>query len=76
MNPFEEKMPRIVAELNGQFVEVLLAFDKQVTPLFQQVHANLHQSHTLATLRDTLLPKLLSGELSVAGIESKLEAVT
>ena len=28
--------------------------------------ANLHQSRTLATLRDTLLPKLLSGELSVA----------
>jgi type I restriction enzyme S subunit len=25
------------------------------------------QSRTLATLRDTLLPKLLSGELSVAG---------
>ena len=33
-------------------------------------------SRTLAILRDTLLPKLLSGELSVAGIESKLEAVT
>ena len=31
-------------------------------------------SRTLATLRDTLLPKLLSGELSVAGIESRLEA--
>lgn len=46
--------------------EVLLAFDKQVTSLFQQVHANLHQSRTLATLRDTLLPKLLNGELSVA----------
>ena len=45
--------------------EVLLAFDKQVTPLFRQVRANLHQFHTLATLRDTLLPKLLSGELSV-----------
>jgi type I restriction enzyme S subunit len=45
--------------------EVLLAFDKQVAPLFQQVHANLHQSRTLATLRDTLLPKLLSGEMSV-----------
>jgi hypothetical protein len=28
--------------------------------------ANLRQSHTLATLRDTRLPKLLSGELSVA----------
>jgi type I restriction enzyme R subunit len=33
-------------------------------------------SRTPATLRDTLLPKLLSGELSVAGIESKREAVT
>jgi hypothetical protein len=31
-------------------------------------------SRTLATLRDTLLPKLLSGELSLAGIESRLEA--
>jgi len=29
---------------------------------------------TLATLRDTLLPKLLSGELSVAALESKPEA--
>jgi hypothetical protein len=28
--------------------------------------ANRHKSRTLATLRDTLLPKLLSGELSVA----------
>jgi len=28
-----------------------------------------HQSRTLATLRDSLLPKLLSGELSVANAE-------
>ncbi len=28
-----------------------------------------HQSRTLATLRDTLLPKLLNGELSVADAE-------
>ena len=48
--------------------EILLDYDKQVTPLFHQVHINLHQSRTLATLRDTLLPKLLSGELSVASI--------
>ena len=53
--------------------EVLLAFDKQVTPLFQQVHANIHQSRTLAALRDTLLPKLLSGELSVASLDAKPE---
>ena len=52
--------------------EVLLAFDKQVTPLFQQVHANLHQSRTLATLRDTLLPKLLSGELKTAAASANV----
>jgi type I restriction enzyme S subunit len=45
--------------------EVLLAFDKDVVPLFNQIRTNLHQSHTLATIRDTLLPKLLSGELSL-----------
>jgi type I restriction enzyme S subunit len=43
--------------------ELLRAFDRQVTPLFKQVHANLYQSRTLATLRDTLLPKLLSGDI-------------
>jgi type I restriction enzyme S subunit len=43
--------------------ELLLAFDKQVSPLFQQLHANLHQSRMLATLRNSLLPKLLSGDI-------------
>jgi len=33
------------------------------------------QSRTLATLRDTLLPKLLSGELSVAALESRMETL-
>jgi hypothetical protein len=30
-----------------------------------------HQSRSLATLRDTLLPKLLSGELSVAATDKE-----
>jgi len=34
-----------------------------------QVEDNKQQSRTLATLRDTLLPKLLSRELSVAAVE-------
>jgi hypothetical protein len=33
----------------------------------QQLNPAIHQSRTLATLRDKLLPKLLSGEVSVAG---------
>ncbi len=44
--------------------ELMIAFTKQVASLYNQITANLHQSRTLATLRDTLLPKLLSGELS------------
>ncbi|MBP7371367.1 MAG: hypothetical protein KA923_00905, partial [Opitutaceae bacterium] len=46
--------------------EALEAFDEQIAPIFSQIHANDHQTRTLATLRDTLLPKLLSGELSTA----------
>lgn len=43
---------------------LLEAFDKQAAPIFAAMHAHEIQSRTLATLRDTLLPKLLSGELS------------
>ena len=49
--------------------ELMAAFTTKVAPLYAQIRANLHQSRTLATLRDTLLPKLLSGELSVAGLD-------
>jgi type I restriction enzyme S subunit len=47
---------------------ILEAFERMTTPLIQRVQQNCHQSRTLATLRDTLLPKLLSGELSVAAL--------
>ncbi|NLC79995.1 MAG: restriction endonuclease subunit S, partial [Lentisphaerae bacterium] len=43
-----------------------VAFDHAVKSLLNQICANLHQSRTLATLRDTLLPKLLRGGLSAA----------
>ena len=42
-------------------------FKRQCQPWYDQIVANKQQSRTLATLRDTLLPKLLSGELSVEG---------
>ena len=44
---------------------LLDAMTNTVSPLIEQLIANRIQSRTLATLRDTLLPKLLSGELSV-----------
>jgi type I restriction enzyme S subunit len=52
------------------------AFTRQCQPWYDKIVANKQQSRTLATLRDMLLPKLLSGELSVASLESKLKAVT
>ncbi len=54
--------------------ELMAAFTAKVAPLYAQITANLHQSRTLATLRDTLLPKLLSGELSVAEVEKEVPA--
>ena len=44
---------------------ILEAFHKNCAPLYERAEANRAQSRTLATLRDTLLPKLLSGELRV-----------
>ena len=49
-------------------------FTAIVKPMFDRINRNTEQSRTLATLRDTLLTKLLSGELSVAALESQLEA--
>ncbi len=49
--------------------EITAAFEKVVEPLLVQIRANLLQSRTLATLRDSLLPKLLSGELRIADAE-------
>ena len=38
-------------------------FDELTAPLMAQIKANSNESRTLAALRDTLLPKLLSGEV-------------
>ena len=42
------------------------AFEALVESLLETILANVNESRDLATLRDTLLPKLLSGEVSVA----------
>jgi type I restriction enzyme S subunit len=50
---------------------LLNAMTRTMAPLIDQLVANRTQSHTLATLRDTLLPKLLNGELSVAAVANQ-----
>lgn len=44
------------------------AFTRNIQPMLDRINRNTEQTRTLATLRDTLLPKLLSGQLSVAAI--------
>jgi len=51
------------------------AFGLQSQPWYNQIIANKQQSRTLATLRETLLPKLLSGELRVSDAERAVSAV-
>ena len=53
--------------------EGLKAFDGVLAPLFDQMVGNAQESRTLAQLRDTLLPKLISGELRVPDAERILE---
>lgn len=44
----------------------------KVLPIYNQIYANGQQNEKLSTLRDTLLPKLMSGELSVDDVSTDL----
>jgi len=48
---------------------LLDAMTRTMSPLIDQFIANRIQSRTLATLRDTLLPKLLSGQLDLSAVD-------
>jgi type I restriction enzyme, S subunit len=43
----------------------LESFNEQAKPIFQKIKSNVYQIHSLTTLRDALLPKLMSGEVRV-----------
>lgn len=52
-------------EISDFSENVIAKFDEQVSPLFQKINSNTKQIQTLTNLRDTLLPKLMSGEVSL-----------
>ena len=52
-----EDLPLLCPDL-----KVVEAYTAAAKPIFNQIANNCFQTRTLATLRDTLLPKLLSGE--------------
>lgn len=49
--------------------QVLCNFDALCKPLFEMILSNQKENIKLANLRDTLLPKLMSGELDVSDID-------
>jgi type I restriction enzyme, S subunit len=53
---------------------VFEAFETVVSPMLASMHAMASQSHTLADLRDTLLPKLISGEIRISDAEKRIVA--
>jgi type I restriction enzyme S subunit len=54
---------------------VAAAFTDYIQPMVRRIVCNIHESRTLAALRDTLLPKLISGELRVKDAEKRVEAL-
>lgn len=65
------KMPRTNWKDMGRYaltlpsVEVAKAFQARVAQLHQRIVASIHENIRLAMLRDTLLPRLLSGDVAV-----------
>lgn len=54
--------------------DILRAFSHKAEPLLNVAKTNQVESQYLAQLRDTLLPKLISGELRIGGAEKFFEA--
>ena len=46
------------------------SFEERMKPIFAEQECVENESHRLAELRDTLLPRLMSGELKVNDLEN------
>lgn len=49
--------------------EIVTLFTATVEPIFEKIWANQNENEKLSSLRDTLLPKLMSGEIDVSDIQ-------
>ncbi len=49
--------------------KIVTLFTATVEPIFEKIWANQNENEKLSSLRDTLLPKLMSGELDVSDID-------
>jgi len=54
-------------------LEASKAFESEVAPLYEKLRSNLEQIQMLAEIRDTLLPRLISGKLRLPEAQEQLE---
>jgi type I restriction enzyme, S subunit len=75
------KMPRTNWETMARFAIVIPderlseAFTKKIVSMIKKIHSNIFESRSLASIRDALLPQLLSGELRVQQVEKVIENI-
>ena len=75
------KMPRTNWKTMGDYrvclpaTPVVGVFQNAMQPVLEQITANAHESRTLAALRATLLPKLISGEIRLRDAARQVESV-
>ncbi len=50
-------------------IDTIASFDEIVNPIYQKIWSNQSENEHLASIRDTLLPRLMSGEIDVSDIE-------
>lgn len=69
--------PEVVAGLQSVLPgnEIMNAFHDVAAPLLACIAENQQRSQTLATLRDTLLPRLISGQLRLPEADQQVEEV-
>ncbi len=48
---------------------IISSFDEVIAPIFDQYRNNCDENQRLSILRDTLLPKLMSGEIDVSNLD-------
>ena len=53
--------------------EIIRMYESLVLPLMERIKVLLYESNTLAELRDTLLPRLISGNIRVNQPEDAAE---
>lgn len=63
-----KSLPILVPEL-----KIISKFNKIISPMMNQIFDNALEINKLTKLRDTLLPKLMSGEIDVSKINCDLE---